>query len=148
MDINKARNLIVQIFYRIVYANFGKTIILNINDFFLNPQKLVPMKINESIDYKFNWSFSIQWIFNGISEQNVLIFWIYIFRYPLLLERLYKFTSGDHTDKSSLMEAKLKIEDILDHINSVSIDYYFSNSYMIYPFSDLLIIFFNQGFYF
>ncbi|XP_063412502.1 uncharacterized protein LOC134695220 [Mytilus trossulus] len=41
-----------------------------------------------------------------------------IMRYPLLLERLYKFTSGDHTDKSSLMEAKLKIEDILDHINS------------------------------
>ena len=44
-----------------------------------------------------------------------------IFRYPLLLERLYKFTSGDNADKSAIMEAKLKIEDILDHINSVSV---------------------------
>lgn len=41
-----------------------------------------------------------------------------IMRYPLLLERLYKFTSGDNADKSAIMEAKLKIEDILDHINS------------------------------
>jgi len=47
---------------------------------------------------------------------------LYIFRYPLLLDRLYKTTPDIHQDKVSLRDAKDKIEDILGYINAVSIN--------------------------
>ncbi|XP_052286594.1 intersectin-1-like isoform X2 [Dreissena polymorpha] len=43
-----------------------------------------------------------------------------IMKYPLLLDRLYRNTSGCHGDKLCLREAKNKIEDILTHINARS----------------------------
>ena len=41
-------------------------------------------------------------------------------RYPLLLNRVYKSTPTDHIDKKPLKDAQTKIEDIIEHINSVS----------------------------
>ena len=43
------------------------------------------------------------------------------YRYPLLLERLYKSTPSGHQDRDALLNAKNKIESILEHINSVSV---------------------------
>ncbi len=43
-----------------------------------------------------------------------------VFRYPLLLSRVHKLTPVNHGDKSALKEAQTKIEDIIEHINSVS----------------------------
>ena len=42
------------------------------------------------------------------------------YRYPMLLDRLYKATPSKHEDKDAIKEAKEKIEDILGHINAVS----------------------------
>lgn len=44
-----------------------------------------------------------------------------ICRYPLLLDRLYKLTSRQHPDYDRILKAKRKIEDILEHINFVSV---------------------------
>ncbi|KAK3083377.1 hypothetical protein FSP39_021073 [Pinctada imbricata] len=41
-----------------------------------------------------------------------------IMKYPLLLERLFKATPTDHQDREALLNAKNKIESILEHINS------------------------------
>ncbi|XP_074662953.1 uncharacterized protein LOC141915359 [Tubulanus polymorphus] len=41
-----------------------------------------------------------------------------IMRYPLLLSRLYKATPHSQDDRSSIRESQLKIEEILEHINS------------------------------
>ncbi|XP_061183719.1 uncharacterized protein LOC133191955 [Saccostrea echinata] len=41
-----------------------------------------------------------------------------IMKYPLLLERLYRATSPNHSDKEAILSAKNKIEKILEHINS------------------------------
>ncbi len=46
-------------------------------------------------------------------------------RYPLLLGRAHKATPASHPDKENLGEAQRKIEDIVEHINSVSITLHF-----------------------
>lgn len=46
---------------------------------------------------------------------------INFYRYPLLLERLHQATSPNHHDKEAIMNAKTKIEKILEQINSVSL---------------------------